>query len=289
MTELMEELAYDVGRLSGRLIDLSMPIQGHPGDPTFGGIDRTEHAAGGDLVWKEVLSPKTAGLRKRLLRFGRYLRARRYPNHTSFPDGMFLSNETYTLSVHCGTHLDAPYHFGPLCEGRPARRIHDVPLDWCFGPGVVLDLTQKGPGEVITAADIDDALAQTGYELRAGDIVLVRTDSDLLWPKREYFTDHPGMSEAATRFLIERGVKLIGIDACGFDLPFGRMIQDYLATRNRDVLWPAHMYGRHHEYVHMERLANLRLLPRSHGFLLACFPIAAQDAGASWVRAVAIV
>jgi kynurenine formamidase len=81
----------------------------------------------------------------------------------------------------------------------------------------------------------------------------------------------------------------MGIDANGFDLPFMVMVQKYLATKDSRVLWPAHMYGRTREYIHMERLANLDRLPGSHGFQIACFPVAIRDAGAAWVRAVAIV
>jgi kynurenine formamidase len=121
------------------------------------------------------------------------------------------------------------------------------------------------------------------------DIVLIRTDSDKLWPRPEYFSAHPGMTEEATSWLVEQGIKALGIDANGFDLPFMEMVRAYLTTGNSQVLWPAHMYGRTHEYIHMERLANLRHLPRSHGFQVACFPVAIRDAGAAWVRAVAIV
>ncbi|MBW2252617.1 MAG: cyclase family protein, partial [Deltaproteobacteria bacterium] len=49
----------------------------------------------------------------------------------------FISEETVTASVHTGTHLDAPYHFGTRCEGKEAKKIEDVPLEWCYGDGVV--------------------------------------------------------------------------------------------------------------------------------------------------------
>src|SRR5260370_32015725 len=217
------------------------------------------------------------------------MRASRTANRDSFPGGKFLSNEVFTISVHCGTHLDAPYHFGPICEGKPARRINEVPLEWCFGHGVVLDLTYKGLKTAITVSDLQDALARMQYELQPMDIILIRTDSDKLWPRPEYFSAHPGMTEEATQWLVERGIKVIGIDTNGFDLPFMEMVQTYLSTKNSQVLWPAHMYGRTREYIHMERLANLDRLPRSHGFQVACFPVAIRDAGTAWVRSVAIV
>jgi kynurenine formamidase len=154
---------------------------------------------------------------------------------------------------------------------------------------VVLDLTHKGLRSAITASDLQNALALMQYELQPMDIVLIRTDSDKLWPQPEYFSAHPGMTEEATQWLVERGIRVIGIDTNGFDLPFMEMVQTYLSTKNSQALWPAHMYGRTREYIHMERLANLDRLPRSHGFQVACFPVAIRDAGAAWVRAIAIV
>jgi kynurenine formamidase len=272
-----------------QIIDLSMPIESHPRDFTFEGVKRTDHTSGGDQIWHDLFIPPKASFWRKLSGMWRYLRASRTANRTSFPDGKFLSNEVYTLSVHCGTHLDAPYHFGPVCEGKPARYIQEVPLEWCLGHGVVLDLTHKEPGSSITVSDLQAALARAHYELQPMDIVLLRTDSDKLWPRPEYFSAHPGMTEEATRWLVECGIKVMGIDANGFDLPFMNMVQSYLSTHDSQVLWPAHMFGRTREYVHMERLANLHRLPRSHGFQVACFPVSIRDAGAAWVRAVAIV
>jgi kynurenine formamidase len=272
-----------------QIIDLSMPIEPHPRDPNFGEVKLTDHERGADQIWRALFMPPKAPLRKKLTGLWRYMRSSRTANRHSFPGGKFLSNEVYTISVHCGTHLDAPYHFGPICEGKPARRINEVPLEWCFGHGVVLDLTHKGFKAAITVSDLQDALARAEYELQPMDIVLIRTDSDKLWPRPEYFSAHPGMTEEATRWLVKCGIKVIGIDTNGFDLPFMEMVQAYLSTKNSQVLWPAHMYGRTREYIHMERLANLHCLPKSHGFQVACFPIAIRDAGAAWVRAVAIV
>ena len=48
--------------------------------------------------------------------------------------------------THTGTHVDAPYHYGAESEGKPARTIDEVPLQWCFAPGVVLDMRHKAAG-----------------------------------------------------------------------------------------------------------------------------------------------
>jgi kynurenine formamidase len=60
--------------------------------------------------------------------------------------------------THTGTHVDAPYHYAPVSEGKPARRIDEVPLDWCFAPGVVLEASHVAPGDEITVSHLEAAL-----------------------------------------------------------------------------------------------------------------------------------
>lgn len=56
------------------------------------------------------------------------------------PGGLgFAAFERVTLTTHNGTHLDAPWHFHPTMDhGKRAITIDEVPLDWCFRPGVIL-------------------------------------------------------------------------------------------------------------------------------------------------------
>ena len=59
------------------------------------------------------------------------------------PDGQGWAVETIQLSTHNGTHLDAPYHFHPtMNKGERAITIDEVPLEWCFQPGVKLDFRE---------------------------------------------------------------------------------------------------------------------------------------------------
>src|SRR5438046_5150988 len=70
--------------------------------------------------------------------------AKRYQVKVSdLPDGAFFSTERIELRSHLGTHLDAPYHFYPTSEGRPAKFIEEVPLKWCMSDGVVLDFRSE--------------------------------------------------------------------------------------------------------------------------------------------------
>jgi kynurenine formamidase len=205
-----------------------------------------------------------------------------------FPDGMGVSTEVVELTTHTGTHLDAPLHYGPVSGGLPARSVSEVPLDWCYGDGVRLDLRDRGPGEAIEAPDIASAADQAGG-IAPGDIVLVWTGSDRLWGTPEYLTDHPGLTRGAVAHLVEQGVRVVGIDAWGLDRPIRSMLDDYQRTRDSAVLWPAHLYGRSREYCQLEKLANLGNLPGPRGFRVACFPVNVEGAGAGWARVVAMV
>jgi len=265
-----------------KIIDLSLPIDASIPEPHPVTIKKWEHRGGGDRFgWRRAKSLGIKGILK-------HLTGRERINHESFRDGMFLSLEWVTATGHTGTHIDAPYHFGPLSEGKEAIKVEDIPLEWCFGNGVVLDVSHKKPAEFITKADIDKALAEIKYEIKPGDIVLLRTGVDKLWGKKEYFFAFPGLGREATGYILEQGVKVIGIDTFSLDRPLKAMINDYLKTKDNGYLWPAHFYGRDKEYCHLERLANLDKIP-PYGFKIACFPIKVKDVGATWVRAVAFI
>ena len=95
--------------------------------------------------------------------------------------------------------------------------------------------------------------------------------------------------EKQQNFLVESGVKIIGIDCYSLDRPFMAMVKQYYRTNDKKCLWPAHFYGREKEYCHIERLTNLDKIPMNYGFKFCCFPIKLKEMGAAWVRAVAII
>ena len=158
-----------------------------------------------------------------------------------------------------------------------------------FGPGVVLDLRHKEPGGTITPADLQASLDRIHYPLRSGDIVLLMTGADKHYCQNDYFSAHPGMGRDATLWLLDQGIKMIGIDAWGFDRPAGAMLKDYLQSHDSASILPAHMAGRDREYCHMEKLGNLDHIPVPYGFWVSCFPVKIERGSAGWVRAVAMV
>ncbi|MCW2995506.1 MAG: cyclase [Conexibacter sp.] len=202
-------------------------------------------------------------------------------------DGEAWAVERVTLSTHSGTHVDAPYHYASTTAGRPARTIDDVPLRWCLGPGVVLDFTHKQAGEGIEAGEVEHALELIGHDLQPLDIVLIRTDVSLQFETAGYDRRHSGLRLSATEWLVDHGVRLIGIDAWGLDRPLGVMADEARAG-DRDQLWESHFLGRRKEYCQIEKLVNLSQLPPS-GFLVSALPIRLADASAAWSRVVAMV
>jgi len=266
-----------------RIIDLSLPIDDSVFEPIPVEIKRWEHKRGGDrfgLRW--ALSKGIKGILN-------YITGKERITHRSFKDEAFLALEQVKAIVHTGTHLDAPYHFGPQTQGKRAKKIEEIPLEWCYGNGVVLDLSHKRPGEFITKEDIKEALKKIEYEIKPFDIVLICTGADRFFGTKKYFSHFPGMSKEAVAYIVGFNVKIIGIDAFSFDRPFHAMIRDFLKTKDNSYLWPAHFYGREKEYCHIERLANLDKIPKPYGFKVACFPIKIKNASAAWVRAVAII
>ena len=206
-----------------------------------------------------------------------------------FPEKMLAAEELATVATHAGTHFDAPFHFAVTSEGKPAKTIDNVPLEWCYGDGVVLDFSYKKAGELITAEDVQGALTKINYTLNPFDIVLIRTDASKHYAEPGYESMHPGMGRDSTLWLIEQGIKVMGIDAWGWDRPFGVMMKEYQETGNKEVFLPAHFLMREKEYCHIENLGNLDLIPIPYGFTVAVFPVKIKAASAGWCRAVAIV
>ena len=62
-------------------------------------------------------------------------------------------------------------------EGQRAWTIDEIPLDWCFQPGVKLDFRHFDDGYVATAADVEAELKRIGHELKPLEIVVVNTSA----------------------------------------------------------------------------------------------------------------
>lgn len=248
-----------------RLIDLSSTIENvsvSPVDQTA--IEYQDHAAGAAAIEGMMGVPGT------LLR-----------------DGEGWAVETIRqLSTHGCTHVDAPWHYNSRIQGRPAQTIDELPLEWFFADAVKLDLQHKADGDAMTADDTRAALDAAGHALNPRDIVLVQTGCDRYYGQPDYMAHGCGVTAEATHWLYEQGVRVMGIDAWGWDRPLHLQAADALAQQKPGVFWEAHQCDL--AYSQIERLVNLGALPPT-GFKIACFPLKIKDASAAPARVVAFL
>ena len=246
------------------LIDLSVPLDDSPSERVPVSVRRIAHRQGGQEMEHIFGAP--------LEQLG----------------GLGWASEELTLISHAGTHMDAPWHYSPVSHGAPARTIDEVPLEWCFGPGVVLDMRFKGHGGAADVADLDRALHRIGHRLQAGEIVLLLTGASDFWGTPQYPERGVGLVAESTLWLCEQGIRVIGTDAWGLDPPFETMRRQFAETGDARVIWSTHFAGSRREYCQLEKLTNLSLLPAC-GFYVACFPVKIARGSAGWVRAVGLI
>jgi kynurenine formamidase len=226
-----------------QLIDLSQEI--YQGMPVYTGHLKT-------VVWQHHSHEDTA------------------PN---FDSGFSYQSLGIMLCDHGPTHVDALSH---LDTDPEAPTIDRMPLDTFWGDGTCLDISDLGPREYCDAARLDRALAESGQELRPGDVLLLRTGAaDRLAGRREYTTDYPGLDASAADWLRDSGVKVFGVDSPSPDNPIDRR-------------YPVHMFCREHGVTHYENLANLGAVV-GRRFTFYGLPLRIRGGHGSPVRAVALL
>jgi kynurenine formamidase len=246
------------------LIDLSAPIRPDPAE--FPDVLRTDiefeaHGQGAGTI------DTLFGVKPELLR-----------------DGEGWATETFLrFGTHNSTHVDAPWHYNSTIGGQPAQTIDQLPLEWFYAPGVVIDATDRGDGEALSAEDVQERLPREIEEL---DIVLVRTGRDEFYDQPDYIARGPGVSAEATRWLYEQGVRVMGIDAWGWDAPLHMQAEQAKEAGEPGIFWAAHQVDL--AYSQIERLFNLGSLP-DQGFQVACFPLRIEGGSAAPARVVGIV
>jgi kynurenine formamidase len=153
-------------------------------------------------------------------------------------DGMYVQEMDGIM--HRGTHMDAPAH---VTANLPYITAYEP---WrFFGTGVAVSIP-KGRWEVITADDLERAEPR----IRPHDIVMINTGSHHHWGDNDdYFAYSPGLYREAAEWLVERRVKLVGVDVQALDHPLGTKIvahgtgpshpylmDEYRALTGRDVM-----------------------------------------------------
>jgi kynurenine formamidase len=173
-------------------------------------------------------------------------------------------------------------------NGKRALTIDEIPLEWCMGDGVVLDLRHLPDGHRVVPSELESALQEIDYQLKAGDIVLVMTGADKFWGTADYMSKGCGMGREATLWILDQGIRVVGTDAWGWDRPFSMIVEEFQETGNTSIIWEGHFAGIEKAYCHIEKLNGLDQLP-PYGFTFFCFPVKIKGASGGWIRAVAML
>jgi kynurenine formamidase len=242
-----------------KIIDLSTTIE--PGPEIE--IEYQDHAAGAAQIKAWLNVPEN------LLRDGEGWAVERFTN----------------FGTHSSTHIDAPWHYNSQIDGRRAESIDELPLEWFFNDGVLFEMRHKADGDPVTVEEIETELDRINYELKPLDIVLIRNGRDEFYGQRDYIYRGCGVTAQATRWLYDRGIRVMGIDAWGWDAPLNIEAENAIAECEQEIFWAAHQAGI--SYSQIERLVNLSSLPAT-GFKVACFPLKIKNGSGAPARVVAM-
>ena len=176
------------------------------------------------------------------------------------------------FSDHVATHIDAPAHFH-----REGKTIDEMPPELFLETGAIwLDCSGREPGEGIGAQELEEQAESSGEAVESGDAVLIYTGCSRKWGRPDYRHGIRPLAPAAVGWLLERGVRLFGVDAPEIDTD--------------QIGWPAHKMLRENEFYIIENLAlwpAVVELPRR--FRMIAAPLAIRGATAAPCRVVAIV
>jgi arylformamidase len=175
-----------------------------------------------------------------------------------------VRNTLVRMSIHCGTHIDAPSHF--IADGAS---IDQIPIERFHRPGVRLDLTDALPGQAISL----EHLRRAGFDPRAarGAILLLATGwTDRAWLRESLYADNPFLAQDAAEAVAQAGPSALGLDFA---------VDDAKPWPNHTVLLGA-------DVLLIENLMGLPRLPAS-GFDVTAFPLRLVDENGGPARVVA--
>ncbi len=171
----------------------------------------------------------------------------------------------FAMGTHHGTHLDAPFHFV-----RDGVTVDRIPLETLYGPAALIDLAPQGVLGKSTVITVE-MLARHAEALDLGERLIYRTGWDSRFGRPEFYKGHPSLTVEAARWIVDRGVRLLGMDTPSPAEDFEEVHKILLGAG----------------VIIAESLANLTGLPGS--FLFVGFPIKLKGRDGAPIRAVAIL
>ena len=176
--------------------------------------------------------------------------------------------ELLFLSTHTGTHIDAPFHFV-----KNGKKIHEIAPERLVNEAVLIRIG-KNSNRSISKTDIQNFEQKNG-KIENGSTVIFYTGWQKNLNKEFYFTENPGLSVSAAKYLVSKKINMVGIDSPSIDL-------------GTDSKFSVHHILAKNNILIVENLANLGKI-KSNNFHLITSPLKLKNATGSPIRAFGFV
>ena len=176
--------------------------------------------------------------------------------------------ELLFLSTHTGTHIDAPFHFV-----KNGKKIHEIKPERLVNEAVLIKVG-KNSNRSISKTDIQNFEQKNG-KIENGSTVIFYTGWQKNLNKEFYFTENPGLSVLAAKYLVSKKTNMVGIDSPSIDL-------------GTDSKFSVHHVLAKNNILIVENLANLNKI-KSNNFHLITSPLKLKNATGSPIRAFGFV
>ena len=176
--------------------------------------------------------------------------------------------ELLFLSTHTGTHIDAPFHFV-----KNGKKIHEIAPERLVNEAVLIRIG-KNSNRSISKTDIQNFEQKNG-KIENGSTVIFHTGWQKNLNKEFYFSENPGLSISAAKYLVSKKINMVGIDSPSIDL-------------GTDSKFSVHHVLAKNNILIVENLANLNKI-KSNNFHLITSPLKLKNATGSPIRAFGFV
>ena len=176
--------------------------------------------------------------------------------------------ELLFLSTHTGTHIDAPFHFV-----KNGKKIHEINPERLVNEAVLIRVG-KNSNRSISKTDIQNFEQKNG-KIENGATVIFYTGWQKNLNKEFYFSENPGLSISAAKYLASKKINMVGIDSPSIDL-------------GTDSKFSVHHILAKNNILIVENLANLNKI-KSNNFHLITSPLKLKNATGSPIRAFGFV
>ena len=167
------------------------------------------------------------------------------------------------MSVHCGTHVDAPYHF----LGDHGNTVEHLPIEVLNGRAYVIQISDDV--DLITK----DVLIKASCPPRVRRLLIKTRNSDF-WRREDavFQENFVGLSADGAQYLVDRGITLVGIDYLSI-APFEEVKSTHQILLNADIVI----------------LEGLNLFGVSQGrYTLHCLPLKISGSDGAPARAILV-